>query len=206
MERGLGGKGRAPPLPWPLVSRRAREGGSRSRPSATFAFALAITLIVSVLPARAIAQPDARRSALVGDRPAAAAERAVAAISQDARARFTQGLALLEQGKGDQAFDAFFTLTQDYPEFAEPYNNLAVLYAARGDYEKARGALEMAILANPEYAIAYENLGDVHARLASQAYAKAAQIDAGNRSARTKLALALDLLSAAPRGDASKKN
>ena len=164
--------------------------------------ALGIALAVIAFPACALAQQDARRAARADDRLASpAAERAVAAISPDARARFVQGLAMVEQGKNDQAFDVFFGLTQDYPEFAEPYNNLAVLHAARGDYERARGALEMAILANPEYGIAHENLGDVHARLASQAYAKAAQIDARNRSARAKLALALDLLGSAGHRD-----
>jgi tetratricopeptide (TPR) repeat protein len=160
-----------------------------------------IALVVIAFPECALAQQDARRAGRANDRLAPSAERAVAASSLDARARFIQGVGLMEQGKADEAFDVFFALTQEYPEFAEPYNNLAVLYAARGDYERARGALEMAILANPEYAIAHENLGDVHARLASQAYAKAAQIDAANRSARAKLALALDLLGANGRRD-----
>jgi tetratricopeptide (TPR) repeat protein len=39
----------------------------------------------------------------------------------------------------------FTKLTDDYPELPEPYNNLAVLYAAAGQYDKARAALEMAI-------------------------------------------------------------
>jgi tetratricopeptide (TPR) repeat protein len=188
MERGV--------APQVTESRRAPKRGS-----ASFSRALGIALAAIAFPACALAQPDARRTAPASEPLSPATERAVAAISPDARARFTQGLALLEQGKSDQAFDIFFALTQDYPEFAEPYNNLAVLYAARGDYERARSALEMAILANPQYGIAHENLGDVHSRLASRAYAKAAQIDAENRSARAKLRLALDLLSYAPRRD-----
>ena len=47
--------------------------------------------------------------------------------------------------------------------------DLAVLYAGRGEYEKARESLEMAIRTHPSYATAHENLGDVYAKLASQA-------------------------------------
>jgi Flp pilus assembly protein TadD len=106
---------------------------------------------------------------------------------------------LTEQGRSHEAFDVFFVLTQDHPEFAEPYNNLAVIYAARGEYERARELLESAIRVNPEYATAYENLGDVYARLASQAYEKAAKLDVANRGAHVKLALARDLMNYAPK-------
>ena len=60
---------------------------------------------------------------------------------------------------------------QDYPELAEPHNNLAAIYAAAGEYGKARAELEEAIRLNPRYAPAHENLGDVHALLAGQSYA-----------------------------------
>ena len=63
----------------------------------------------------------------------------------------------------------------DYPELAEPHNNLAVIYASRGDYSLARTELETAISLNPGYATAFENLGDVYARLASQQYALSAR-------------------------------
>src|SRR2546425_9737176 len=78
-------------------------------------------------------------------------------------------------------FRSIFTkLTQDYPELPEPYNNLAVIYASQGQYEKARAALEQSIRTHPSYATAYENLGDVYAKLASQAYDKALQLDSSN--------------------------
>jgi len=47
------------------------------------------------------------------------------------------------------------------PELPEPYNNLAVLYAARGDHDGARDALLRAISTHPSYATAHENLGDI---------------------------------------------
>ena len=55
-----------------------------------------------------------------------------------------------------------------------------MIYASQGQYDKARGALEQSIRTHPSYATAYENLGDVYAKLASQAYDKALQIDSAN--------------------------
>jgi tetratricopeptide (TPR) repeat protein len=76
----------------------------------------------------------------------------------------------------------------------EPYNNLAVIYASQGQYDKARAALEQSIRTHPSYATAYENLGDVYAKLASQAYDKALQIDSSNTAAKNKLSLVRELV------------
>ena len=112
---------------------------------------------------------------------------------KDARARFLTGVILTEQNKIQDAIKVFTELTQDYPELPEPYNNLAVLYAGLGDYDKARKSLEMAIRTHPSYAVAHENLGDIYATLASQAYDKALQLDSSNATARKKLALIKEL-------------
>jgi tetratricopeptide (TPR) repeat protein len=122
-------------------------------------------------------------------------EAAIAANPRDARARFLKGLILTEQNKPNDAIKVFTALTEDYPELPEPYNNLAVLYASQGQYDKARKALEMAIRTHPSYAIAHENLGDVYAKMASEAYDKALQLDRGNAAAQTKLAMIKDLFS-----------
>lgn len=114
---------------------------------------------------------------------------------RDAQGRFLKGLILVEQNKVPDAVDVFSKLSQDYPELPEPYNNLAVLYAAQGQYEKARQALEMSIRTHPSYATAYENLGDVYTKLASQAYDKALQLDSGNSAAQTKLSLVREMIS-----------
>jgi len=115
---------------------------------------------------------------------------------KDARARFLSGVILTEQNKIQDAIKVFTELTQDYPELPEPYNNLAVLYAGLGDYDKARKALELAIRTHPSYAVAHENLGDIYATLASQAYDKALQLDTSNATARKKLALIKELFPA----------
>jgi len=117
---------------------------------------------------------------------------------RDPKGRFIKGLILAEQNKGAEAIEVFAALARDYPELPEPYNNLAVLYAAQGQYEKARQQLEMSIRTHPSYATAYENLGDVYTKLASQAYDKALQFDSSNAAAKNKLSLIRDLISTNP--------
>jgi ketosteroid isomerase-like protein len=59
----------------------------------------------------------------------------------------------------------------------------------------------MAIRTHPSYAIAYENLGDVYAKLASQAYDKALQLDNSNSATQNKLALIRDLITTSGKGN-----
>ncbi len=158
-----------------------------------------VALAFAVLAAAANAQDDdlrAARAALRSGDPRAAlplVDKHLAARPQDADGRFLRGVILTELARPDEALAVFRALTQDYPELPEPYNNLAVLYAARGDYERARENLEMAIRVKPDSATAYENLGDVYAQLAAHAYERAAQLDARNRTAPVKLKLARQL-------------
>ncbi len=111
----------------------------------------------------------------------------------DPQMRFFKGVIQRNLGKQAEAIATFTKLTEDFPELPEPYNNLAVLYAGQNQFDKARAALEMAIRTNPSYATAHENLGDVYARLASQAYNKALQLDAANAAVPPKLALIREL-------------
>ncbi|NKF21041.1 L,D-transpeptidase Cds6 family protein [Solimonas marina] len=124
---------------------------------------------------------------------------------QDAEARFTKGIALVKLNRSQDAIRVFADLTRDYPQLPEPYNNLAVLYAAQGDYEKARDALQAAIAKHPGYATAHENLGDIYAALATAAYSKAASLDTANQAVRRKLAVLnqLDTGIAGPSGGVS---
>lgn len=109
--------------------------------------------------------------------------------SNDVQMRFLQGVIAAEQQRFDQAIQIFTALTQEYPGLPEPYNNLAVLYAAKGEERKATQVLEQAIRTNPSYATAHENLGDLYARMASDAYAKALQLDNNRKAIQPKLAL-----------------
>jgi Flp pilus assembly protein TadD/ketosteroid isomerase-like protein len=135
---------------------------------------------------------------------AAALERVntyLAANPKDAQAMFMKGIILVESGKRDDAIKTFTDLTEKYPNLPEPYNNLAVLYADAGQYDKAKKALETAIKTHPSYATAHENLGDIYARMASEAYDKALQLDNGNTRAQSKLSMIKDLF-----GTGSKVN
>jgi tetratricopeptide (TPR) repeat protein len=115
----------------------------------------------------------------------------------EAQPRFLKALILTQQGKEGEAITIFTQLTKDFPKLAEPYNNLAALYAAAARYNDARMALEHAVRLNPNYFVAQENLGDVYAKLAAQQYDKVVQADAGNASARAKLKTATNLAAAA---------
>jgi predicted Zn-dependent protease len=117
----------------------------------------------------------------------------------EARGRFLKGMILTEQSKVPEAIKVFADLTNDYPELPEPYNNLAVLYAGQGEYDKARIALEMAVRVNPRFATAHENLGDVYARMAGQSYDKARGLDKTNQGASLKLKIINEMLSNAAR-------
>ncbi len=114
---------------------------------------------------------------------------------KDAQGRFLKGLILTEQKKTTEAIQVFTGLTEDYPELPEPYNNLAVLYAGQGNYDKAKAALELAIHTHPAYATAHENLGDIYAQLARRAYDKALQLDKTNVTAQSKLAMVKEMFS-----------
>ncbi|MEK9775844.1 MAG: tetratricopeptide repeat protein [Quisquiliibacterium sp.] len=116
------------------------------------------------------------------------------ASPRDARLRFLYGVNLTDRGQSAQAAQVFEEMTRDFPELPEPYNNLAVVYAASGEIDKARVALEKAVAALPGYALAHENLGDVYARMALRAYERAAELDPRSDSTRQRLGLARDFL------------
>jgi tetratricopeptide (TPR) repeat protein len=139
-------------------------------------------------------------------KPDLALARINAALAQqpkDAQGRFLKGLILTEQKKTADAIQIFTGLTEDYPELPEPYNNLAVLYASQGNYDKAKAALELAIHTHPSYSTAYENLGDIYAQLARRSYDKVLQLDKTNTSAQSKLAMVKDLFTPPSKGASS---
>ena len=100
-------------------------------------------------------------------------DRVLAANPRNAQARFQRAWSLAQAGREDDAIKAFSEMAQDFPELPEPHNNLALLYAKRGDLKRAEAELLAALDSRPDYAIAYSNLGDVYRRLAEQAYAQA---------------------------------
>jgi tetratricopeptide (TPR) repeat protein len=122
----------------------------------------------------------------------------LAGDAKNPQARFIRGVIETDEGDGDDAFATFQALTEDYPELPEPHNNLAVIWAKRGNYDRARVELQAAIAINPDYAIAHENLGDVYSRLAGAEFERATALDKGNKSAQSKLKLVRDLFTVPP--------
>lgn len=151
----------------------------------------ALSLAVASYPARADELQDVQQLIKQGNlNPALDRINAyLTSRPKDAQGRFLKGVVLTEQNKTAEAIKVFTALTEDYPELPEPYNNLAVLYASQQQYDKARQSLEMAIQTHPSYATAHENLGDIYAKMASQAYDRALQLDKTNAAAQTKLSL-----------------
>jgi tetratricopeptide (TPR) repeat protein len=106
---------------------------------------------------------------------------------RDPQMRFWQAYIFEQLGQPEMALQIYLALTQEYPELAEPHNNLGVLYAIQGDYTKAKASFDAALRANPNYATAHENLGDVLVNLARQAYERAANLGANQPNLRPKI-------------------
>jgi tetratricopeptide (TPR) repeat protein len=166
---------------------------SRSALIGVFAAAVLLGAIPAEAQSTALQEANAAFKQGQHDRALERVEAYLKANPKDARGRFLKGIIYAEQRKPNDAIKVFTELTQEFPELPEPYNNLAVLYASQGQYEKARSALEMAIRTHPSYATAHENLGDIYAKMASQAYDKALQLDKANAPLQTKLNLIKDI-------------
>jgi len=128
-----------------------------------------------------------------------AADKYLTAKPKDAQMRFVRGVMLAEMRRSAEATQVFEKLIEDYPELPEPYNNLAALQAAAGDYDRARALLDQALRANPGFAAAYENLGDVLSMLALRAYAKALELEPANATVPLKLTLVRQIVNPASR-------
>jgi tetratricopeptide (TPR) repeat protein len=120
-------------------------------------------------------------------------ERILSTNPKDRQALFLKGVILTEMKKLDEAAAVFTRLTEVAPELPEPYNNLAVIYAHQKQYDKAKAALNMAMRTNQSYAVAQENLSDLYAKMARQAYDRALQIDSNSTSNQANLSLLREL-------------
>lgn len=72
---------------------------------------------------------------------------------------FERAVALLMQGRLTEAEALLLEVTEDQPELAGPWVNLAQVYQAQGRADDAIAALEQAVLANPGNCAARTELG-----------------------------------------------
>ncbi len=126
----------------------------------------------------------------------ARADKVLATSPKDAQMRFQKSVILADIGRSGEAQTLLQQLVQDYPELAEPHNNLAALYAASGDYGRSRSELEETLRLKPGYAPAQENLGDVHVMLAAQSYGKALRLEPSSATLPKKLSLVRQIVAA----------
>ena len=162
---------------------RASTGSSSGNDGADASLADPLPINRGGQPADARAELESQRrqaqAALNRRDPARALAMANAALQEapgDARLRFLKGLALFQLKRMADAEHEFNGLTEEFPELPEPYNNLAVVRAAQGNLEGARDALEAAIRSVPDYAVAYQNLGDLYLQLAAQRWRHAQKL------------------------------
>ena len=174
------------------VTRRVTQAVAQG-PAKVAAVLIAVmsALLMIAAPARADEYAEVNRLSRNGQQQQALAraEAHLASKPRDPQMRFMRAGILVELDRKDEAEKMLVALTQDYPELPEPYNNLAVLLAARNELEQARAALEMALRNDSAYATAHENLGDVLAQLAARSYAKALQLEPSRQRIAPKLEL-----------------
>lgn len=157
---------------------------------------LVATALLAAMPLRADDLQDIEKLYRAGDVQQAMrkADEAIAAQPRAAQVRFLKGVMLSDLKRNAEAIEVFTALTQDFPELPDPYNNLAVLYAAEGQLPNALTALQAALRNDPRHRAARENLGDVHLALAVQAWTAALAGSKGDDAAlQRKLKLAREI-------------
>lgn len=169
-------------------------------PRPSLRLTLLLALMLNFGPASASELELAQRQWLAGKRPQAIAtiEEALVKAPNELKLRFALGVMRMEQGEQMAALAIFASLTQDFPDLADPFNNLAVIHASMGELDQAQRALEQALNLQAAHTQAQENLGDVLLRLALRAYQRSQQAQvAPSNSLALKISLTQDLLQAA---------
>jgi len=92
--------------------------------------------------------------------------------ARDVEQRFAKAVEAMDNGEQQIAIGVLSDLIQEHPKFAEPYVNLASLYAANGQLPAARQTLVKGLNANESYAALFGNLQKVHGALAGDAISK----------------------------------
>lgn len=97
-------------------------------------------------------------------------------------------------GETDRAIALYESLIEFFPGFPEPYNNLAALYGALGQIQRAEALLLKGLATHDTYRQLQTNLSRIYVARAAQAYRKALNIEApsGSTSVSSSTLLLLD--------------
>jgi tetratricopeptide (TPR) repeat protein len=115
---------------------------------------------------------------------AAADAAALNAKREELTKAFTEGVALSNAGKHDEAIVKFEEGLKVNPNCGDCYNNIGFSYAQKKDYEKAEAAYKRATEVNPNDAAAFNGLANIYNAqrkfdLAAEASAKATSLSGG---------------------------
>jgi arylsulfatase A-like enzyme/Flp pilus assembly protein TadD len=104
---------------------------------------------------------------------------------------------LMRMRRTNEAEREFLRVVANNPQDYKSRNNLAGIYAAQGKIDAALAELRLALATSPSYAIGWQNLGKLYARLqnwavAESALRKAVDLDRNNATAHLQLAQVLD--------------
>jgi tetratricopeptide (TPR) repeat protein len=121
----------------------------------------------------------------------------------DAMERYARALGLMDAGNDAQAADEFRTLAADYPDYAGPLINLAILEARMGNIEAGVNLLSNAVVICETCAPAWNQLGILYRRQgrfsdAEAAYLKALAEDPNYALAHYNLGVLYDLYQQQP--------
>ena len=93
--------------------------------------------------------------------------------SAEAIDRFNHGLTLITQGRSDEAITVYKGLIKAFPQFPQPYNNLASVFASLGNLERAESLLRQGLELDDRYRLLRKNLGSLLIHRASRIYREA---------------------------------
>lgn len=104
----------------------------------------------------------------------------------DVQLMFQKARALAQLGQINEAQAVYSQMTVRFPELAEPWNNLGVLYIGQGSLDQAEQAFETAVMNNPTYPAARSNLADLRLLMALRDYQSAAKLGSAGARQRAK--------------------
>ena len=94
-------------------------------------------------------------------------------LSTEAIDSFNNGLALITQGRFDEAIKVYEELIEAFPRLPQPYNNLAGVFASLGNLERAESLLRQGLELDDRYRLLRKNLGSLLIHRASRIYREA---------------------------------